>query len=206
MKTQPIIRQSLLVIVSICLSLSLRAQDVFQATLTIPLESGGGGLVLGNFWCQAEGNELQFIAQVDTSIFTSSLNPILSVPGSSVAFSLGEALPQFTGSQTDPELNPFLPVQPLVPTGYDSDGNPYYATPGIIVPIGEYYSGQVELPPGFLDELLAGEGTIQLNSSIGGNISVAAVPEPSTFAPAAIAGCSGWLLTIWRRKHSNRSR
>jgi hypothetical protein len=35
---------------------------------------------------------------------------------------------------------------------------------------------------------------------------VVAVPEPSTFAPAAIAGCFGWLLTIRQRKLNNRSR
>jgi hypothetical protein len=206
MKTQPIIHQSLLVIVSFCLALSLRAQDVFQATLNIPFESGGGGLVLGKFWCEAEGNELQFIALVDTSIFTASLNPFLSVPGSSVAFSLGEALPEVTPSQMNPDWNPFLPPQSPVPAGYYCDGSPYFVTPGPIVPIGEYYSGQVELPPGFLDELLADEGTVQLNSSIGGNLSVVAVPEPSPFAPAAIAGCFGWLLTVWQRKFNSRSR
>jgi hypothetical protein len=199
MKIQPIIRQSLLVLFSLWLALSLRAQGVFQATLNIPFENGGGGgLVLGDFWCQVAGNELQFITQVDTSTFTSSLNPVLSVPGSSVEFSLGAALQGFTGSQTDPDWNPFLPPQPLVPAGYDCDGNPYYVTPGPIIQIGSYYSGQFELPPGFLDELLAGEGTVQLNSSIGGNISVAVAPEPSTFALAAMAGC-GWLLVMrWR--------
>jgi hypothetical protein len=206
MKIQPIIRQSLLVTVSFCLALSLRAQGVFQATLNIPFESGGGGLVLGKFWCQVEGNELQFITQVDASTFTSSLNPVLSVPGSSVAFSLGEALPGFAGSETDPDWNPFLPPQPPVPTGYDCDGNPYYVTPGPIIPIGDYYSGQFELPPGFLYELLAGEGTVELNSSIGGNLNLVAVPEPSTLAPAAIAGCCGWLLTIRRRRFDSRPR
>jgi hypothetical protein len=206
MKTQPIIRQSLLVIVGFCLALSLRAQGVFQATLNIPLENHGGGLVLGEFWCQVEGNELQFISQVDASTFTSSLNPVLSVPGSSVAFSLGAALSGFINSQTDPDWNPFLPPQPLVPTGYDSDGNPYYVTPGPNIQIGEYYSGQFELPPGFLDELLAGEGNVELNSSIGGHINLVAVPEPSTLAPAAIAGCCGWLLTIRQRRFNSRPR
>jgi hypothetical protein len=205
MKTQPIIRQSFLVIVSFCLAFSLRARDVFQATLSIPFPSEGGGLVLGEFWCEAQGNELQFIAVLDTSAFNASLNPFLSVPGRSVAFSLGEPLPEVTPSQLNPDWNPFLPPQSPVPAGYDCDGNPYFVTPGPIIPISEYYTGQVELPPGFLDELLADEGTVQLNSSIGGDINVAAVPEPSTFAPAAIAGFFGWLLTIRQRKLNSRS-
>jgi hypothetical protein len=195
MKTHATIRRTIFVLFSLCLALSLRAQDFFQATLEIPLVGGGGGLILGNFWCQVVGNELDFMATVAPSTFSSSLSPVLSVPGSSIEFSLGEAQSGFPGSLSDPYRNPFLPPLPLVPTGYDDDGNPYYLTPGPIIQIGEYYSGQFALPPGGLDELLAGQGTVQINPSIGGNISVSPTPEPSTLALAAMTGC-GWLLAM----------
>jgi len=193
------IRPTLLVLLNLCLALSLRAQDFFQATLEIPIEGGGGGgFILGNFWCQVVGNDLDFIATVAPSTFSSSLNPVLSVPGSSIEFSLGQAQSEFTGSLMDPFRNPFLPPLPLVPTGYDDDGNPYFVSPGPMLSLYNYYSGHFDLPPGVVAELLAGQGTVQINSSIGGNISVSPTPEPSTLALAAVAG-GGWLLAMRRR-------
>jgi hypothetical protein len=203
MKTQSIIRQTVIVLFSLCVALSLRAQDFFQATLEIPLAGGGGGLILGNFWCQVVGNELDFMATVAPSTFSSSLNPILFVPGSSIEFSLGEAQSGYTGSLSDPFRNPFLPPLPLVPSGYDEDGNPYYLTTGPIFSFDNFYSGHIDLPPGVADELLAGQGTVQINPSIGGNIFVSPTPEPSTLALAATAGC-GWLLAMRRRGSRER--
>jgi hypothetical protein len=204
MKKQSTIRMkkiTILCLLGLCLALSARSQGVFQATLSIPLDgsNGGGGLIMGDFWFQVENDEVDFIAFVSPSTFTSSLNPILSVPGSSVGFSLGEVQTGIIGSQTDPEWNPFLPPKPLMPTGYDDDGNPYFVSPGPVIWTGNFYSGQFALPPGFLDDLLAGNGKIELNSSLGGNIFVTPTPEPTPLALAILAGGS-LLLVRWRKR------
>ncbi len=181
-------------VAGLCLGLSAQAQGIFQASLSTP---PGGGLLLGKFWLQVENNEVDFVAFVSPTTFTSSLNPVLSVPRSSVGFSLGESQPEIIGSQTDPEWNPFLPPKPLVPAGYDDDGNPYFLWAPVVW-AGNFYSGHFDLPPGFLDELLAGNGTIELNSFVGGNIVVTSTPEPTTPALGLVGiGCL-WLVR-WRK-------
>jgi hypothetical protein len=179
-----------------------RSQGVFQATLGTP-PGNGGGLILGNFWFQIVGNQVNFAAFVGSpGIFpASSLNPILSVPGSLVGFSLGDAQAESFVPMQNALQNPFLPAPVLMPTGYDCDGNPYYLeAPGLIS--GDYYSGHFDLPAGFLQELRAGQGTISLNASIGGNLTVAAVPEPSMAALGLTA--IGAALLAGRRQRALR--
>ncbi len=121
MKTSPCIAMKKMIILSLlglCLALSTRAQGVFQASLATPPGDGGARLFLGNFWFQVIGNEVEFKTFVSPSIFTSILNPVLSVPESSVEFSLGEGL-HYEGPYLYPERNPFLPPVPPVPSGYD---------------------------------------------------------------------------------------
>ncbi len=181
-----------------CLALAAPAQGVFQASLSTLSDDGSpAGLLLGDFWFQVVGNEVDFVAFVSPTTFTSSLNPILSVPGSSVGFSLGEVQTGIIGSQTYPNWNPFLPPKPLVPTGYDCDGNPYFLWAPVVW-AGNFYSGQFALPPGFLDELLAGNGKIELNSFVGGNISVTPTPEPTTLA-LGLLGIGFLLFVRWRK-------
>lgn len=185
-------------IIGLCLTLSARAQGVFEASLGTPPDAGAR-LFLGNFWFKVENNEVDFIAFISLPGAWSSLNPVLSVPGSSVEFSLGEAQTGVFVNAQQAARNPFLPAPPLEPSAYDDDGNPvYFVSPGVFA--NDYYSGHFDLPPDFLDELLAGNGKIELNSSIVGNITVDAVPEPSTLALAIMAG--GCLPLIWRRTPS----
>jgi hypothetical protein len=191
----------LLFLIVMC-SVSLgRSQGIFQATLGTPPNSGGGQLILGNFWFQVVGNEVDFIALVNAfSPLAANLNPVLSVPSSSVGFSLGEGQNGTTTSAQAAAHNPFLPFSPT-PTGDDCDGNPYYLeSPGF--PAGSYYSGHFELPAGFLQELLAGKGTVSLNGSISGDITVATVPEPSTAALGLTV--IGAALLVWRHQRALR--
>ena len=185
--------------IGLCLVLSARAQGFFQASIGTPPGDGGARLILGDFWIQVVNNELEFKTIVSPSIFTSNFNPVLSVPGSSLEFSLGEAQTGFFGSQTDPNWNPFLPPRPLVPTGYDDDGNPYFISTLPVVQLGDYYIGHFTLPPGFLDELLAGNGKIELNPSLVGTISVTPTPEPTTLA-LGLLGIGFLLFNQWRRR------
>jgi hypothetical protein len=129
------------------------------------------------------------------------LSPALSIPGSALQFSLGDG--SYQTISTFYNYNPFL-TTPLQPTSYDCDGNPVYDYAGVIL-TGNFYFGEFNLPPDFLDELLAGNGKIELNSFIGGNIVVDAVPEPSTLALAIMAG-GGCLFLMWRRKSSSYHR
>lgn len=200
MKTQPFIAIKnfiVLCFLGLCLVLSARAQGLFQASLATPPGDDGAQLFLGNFWFQVTGNQVEFKTFLSPSIFTSSLNPILSVPGSSLEFSLG-AGSHYEGPYLYPERNPFLPPVPPVPVSYDEDGNPYYlAAPGFL--IGDVYTGRFTLPDGFLDALLAGNGKIELNPSLIGNISVTPTPEPTTLALGLLG--IGFLLFIqWRRR------
>jgi hypothetical protein len=180
-----------------CLALAAPAQGVFQASLSTLSDDGSpAGLLLGDFWFQVTGNEVEFKAYV-TPIgdVASSLNPILSVPGGSIEFSMGEGSYQMFS--TFGEYNPFLPT-PLVPAAYDGDGNPVYIVAPVIL-AGNFYTGEFALPPGFLDELLAGNGKIELNSFVGGNISFTPTPEPTTLTLGLLPiGCL--LLIRWRKR------
>ena len=114
-----------------CLALAAPAQGVFQASLSTLSDDGSpAGLLLGDFWFHVTGNEVEFKTYVTPlGDFTSSLNPILSVPGGSIKFSLGEGSYQMIS--TFGEYNPFLPT-PLVPAAYDCDGNPVYIAAPVI--------------------------------------------------------------------------
>jgi hypothetical protein len=179
------------------LALSAPAQGVFQASLSTLSDDGSpAGLLLGDFWFQVTDNEVEFKAYVTPlGDFTASLNPILSVPGGSIKFSLGDGSYQIIN--TFGEYNPFLPT-PLVPAAYDCDGNPVYIAAPIIL-AGNFYTGQFALPPGFLDELLAGNGKIELNSFVGGNISVTPTPEPTTLT-LGLLGIGCLLFVRWRKR------
>jgi hypothetical protein len=192
-------KKIILSIFTSCLALAAPAQGVFEASLGTPPGDGGARLILGDFWVQVVNNELEFKTIVSPSIFTSNFNPVLSVPGSSLEFSLGEAQTGFISSRTDPDWNPFLPPKPLVPTGYDDDGNPYFISTLPVVQLGDYYIGHFTLPPGFLDELLAGNGKIELNPSLVGNISITPTPEPTTLT-LGLLGIGFLLFVRWRKR------
>jgi hypothetical protein len=202
MKTQSFIALKKIIIPCIlgfCLALSGRAQGVFQASLSTLSDDGSpAGLLLGDFWFQVVGNEVDFVAFLSPTTFTSSLNPVLTVPGNSAGFSLGEIQSRVIGSQTDPNWNPFLTPKPLVPTGYDCDGNPYFIWAPVVW-YGNFYSGHFDLPLGFLDELLAGNGKVELNSYVGGNISVTPTPEPTTIM-LELLGIGCLLFVLWRKR------
>ncbi|HVU26171.1 MAG TPA: hypothetical protein VHG71_00275 [Verrucomicrobiae bacterium] len=184
-----------------CLALAIHAQSVLEAPIGIQSTDGDGELLIGKIWFQIENGEAEFQAYVTpVGDFTSSLSPVLSIPGSSLQFSLGDG--SYQTISTFGNYNPFL-ATPLQPTSYDCDGNPVYAYAPVILS-GNFYSGEFSLSPDFLNELLAGNGKIELNSSIGGNIIVDAVPEPSTLALAIVAG--GCLFLIWWLKSSSRRR
>lgn len=185
-----------------CLALATRAQGVFQATLSTPSDGSGAQLMLGNFWFQVVNGEVDFIARVDSfgSLTPNLKSAVLSVSGSSIGFSPGATLTGFIGSQTDPNWNPFLPPVPPTPAGYDDDGNPYYLSYSPPPIPSFYYTGHFSMPPGFLDELLAGNGKIEFNdSSVVGNISAAAVPEPTAVALGLLA-VGGLLLVRWHKR------
>lgn len=189
-------KQILACTIWLCLTFTMYAQGVFQASLGMQSD-GGAHLFLGNFWFKVENDELDFILLVSLPTAWSGLNPVLSVPGSSVEFSPGEAQTGLFIDAQHTAQNPFLPSPQWKPAGYDDDGNPYYLmSPGFFG--NNYYSGHFTLPPGFLDELLAGNGKIELNSFIGGNITVATVPEPTTMFLSVVAG--GWLIVCKRKR------
>ena len=182
----------LLLIGSLGLGLTLpaRAQSVFQANLS---NSGGSSqLNFGRLYLRAAGNQVDFVAVIfPFGTTTSAFNPVLTVPGDSCNFTLGEATrDRLHGTHTVADQNPFLPAPPWRPHSYDEDGNPIYVDAAVIR-LTDIYTGQFTLPDSFVDDLLAGLGHISFNNTIGGTITVMAVPEPTIGALLLVAGV-GW--------------
>lgn len=168
-----------------CATLSSSAQAVFASWLHTP-QDGGATLGMGKFYFQVEQDTVDFVAIVTPfGSFTADLYPLLSTPAGSLEFSLGEGVfTAFGGSYTYLDRNPFLPFE--LPFLFDDEGHPYLIDT-CNIRYGNLYTGHFALPDGFLDELLAGRGTVQFNDDILGSITVAAVPEPTTFALGLIA-------------------
>jgi hypothetical protein len=154
------------------------AQSVFQATLATPPD--GARLVMGRFYFQMDHDELEFVAIVfpfgSLGLLSSNVNPVLSVPGRSVEFSLGQGiLTEFRGLYSYADHNPFLPFE--LPFLYDEEGNPYLIDAPVIR-YGYRYSGRFKLPSGFERQLLTGLGVVELNEYVAGSVRVAAVEKP----------------------------
>lgn len=177
------------------LTLPTPAQSVFQANLNT--SSGSSQLNFGRFYLRAVGNQVDFVAVIfPFGTKTSDFSPVLTVPGGTFNFALGEATRDWLhGTHTVADHNPFLPAPPWQPYSYDEDGNPIYIDAAVIR-LTDIYTGQFTLPDGFADDLLGGLGHISFNTSIGGTITVMAVPEPTTGVLFLLAGL-GWR---WRRR------
>lgn len=179
---------------------STPAQSVFQASLSTPPGAGLARLHLGQFYFRVEANEVDFVAVLSSfGSLSGNFNPMLTLPGQSIGFSLGVGERNwFHGSHTIANNNPFLPARPLLPAGYDEDGNPYYVDTANIT-IADVYTGHFTLPDGFEDGLLAGLGRMELNAGASGAIQVAAVPEPTALSLALLAGLGGFGYSRFQR-------
>lgn len=114
------------------LTLSAPAQSFFQASLST--SGGSSQLNFGRLYLRAEGNQVDFVAVIfPFGTMTSGFNPVLTVPGGSCNFALGEATRDWLhGTHTVADQNPFLPAPPWQPYGYDEDGNPIYVDAAVI--------------------------------------------------------------------------
>jgi len=184
-------------LLGLALTLTARAETVFQAFLSNP--PGGAQLSLGKFYFRVEAGQVDFVAVVfPFGSMTTDLNPVLSVPGSSITFSLGEGTRNWLhGTHTVADQNPFLPAPPWLPYSYDENGNPIYVDAAVIR-LTDIYTGHFSLPEGFEADLLAGLGRIDFNPALGGAIAV--VPEPTVLAMTFLAGL-GWLARSRRLNH-----
>src|SRR5262245_46121539 len=96
--------------------LAVPAKGVFQATLATPPAPppNSARLSMGNFYFQVDNNELEFVAIVYPAfgLVPTNLNPVLTVPGRSVEFSLGSGVyTSFHGLYSWAFRNPFLPFE-----------------------------------------------------------------------------------------------
>jgi hypothetical protein len=177
-------------LLGVSLTFPAPAQSVFQANLSAT--GGGSQLNFGRLYLRAVGNQVDFVAVIfPFGTMTSDFTPVLNVPGVSFNFALGEATRDWLhGTHTVADQNPFLPAPLWRPHSYDEDGNPIYVDAAVIR-LTDIYTGQFTLPDGFADDLLAGLGHVSFNNSIGGTITVMAVPEPTIGTLLLVAGV-GW--------------
>ncbi len=196
MKTKPSLSSRirlflLLGLLSLDLARITPAASVFQASLSTP--SGMAQLQFGRIYFQVEGDQVDFLAVVfPFGNWPTDLSPVLTVSGGSLQFTLGPATREsLYGTRTVADLNPFVPAPPWLPHSYDENGNPLYLDSPVIR-LTDIYTGQFDLPAGFTDDLLAGLGRIDFNSTLGGDIQVVAVPEPTTSALLLLASLISW--------------
>lgn len=198
-----LLRQLLSVgLLGLAFALNARAESVFQAFLSNP--PGGAQLSLGKFYFRVESDQVDFVAVIfPFGSLTANLDPVLSVPGSSINFSLGTGTSTlFYGARSIAYRNPFIPAEPWLPTGYDEDGIPFYYEAPVIL-AGDFYTGHFSLPPGFEADLLAGLGRIDFNPVLGGAIAV--VPEPTALTMVFLSGL-GWLArSRWLNHRQDRA-
>lgn len=175
------------------LAMPAPAESVFQAALST--SGGTAQLNFERFYLRVEGNEVDFMTVLfPFGSLTDNLNPLLTVPGNSLTFSLGEATRSWLhGSRTVADHNPFLPTPPWLPHSYDENGNPLYVDTDVIR-LTAIYTGHFTLPDGFADDLMAGLGHISFSPSLGGAITV--IPEPTSGALLLFTAL-GW---VCRRK------
>lgn len=178
----------ILCLLGLGLTLPAIAGNVFQANLST--SGGTSQLSFGRFYLRVEGNEVDFMTVIfPFGALTENLSPLLTVPGDSLTFSLGEATRSWLhGTHTVADQNPFLPTPPWLPHAYDENGNPLYLDAAVIR-LADIYTGHFTLPAGFADDLLAGLGHINLGATFGGSIAV--VPEPTSGALLLLTGI-GW--------------
>jgi hypothetical protein len=188
----PALRHLMIGLLGLGLGFQAAAENVFQAHLST--SGGNAQLNFGRIYLRAEGNQVDFMAVIfPFGSLTDNLNPVLTVPGDSFNFSFGAGTRTWLhGTHTVADQNPFLPAPPWRPHSYDENGTPLYVDAAVIR-LTDIYTGQFTLPDGFADDLLAGLGQISFNSSLGGIITVATVPEPTTGTLLLLAGW-GWGL------------
>lgn len=180
-------------LLGLVLALPATAANVFQANLST--SGGTAQLSVGRFYLRVEGNEVDFMTVIfPFGTLTDNLSPLLTIPGDSLTFSLGEASRNWLhGTHTVADQNPFLPAPPWLPHAYDEDGNPLYLDAAVIR-LADIYTGHFTLPDGFAEDLRAGLGHINFGATFGGTIAV--VPEPTSGAFLLLTGI-GWCC--WRR-------
>lgn len=165
------------------------AENVFQASLSTAGDTAQ--LQFGKFYLRVESSEVDFMAVIfPLGTLTDNLNPLLTVPGDALGFTLGTGTRNWlSGTHTVADQNPFLPAPPWLPSGFDEAGNPFYID-STVIRLADIYTGHFTLPDGFGDDLLAGLGRIQFGEALGGDLLIATVPEPTTSALLVLAGLS----------------
>jgi hypothetical protein len=178
------------------LARNVTAATVFEAHLST--SGSGAGLNLGRIYFREEGDRMDFLAVVfPLSALTGDLDPVLTVPGDSIQFTLGEGTRNWLhGSYTVADRNPFLLLAPPAPAGYDENGNPYYLDT-MNIQLADIYTGSFTVPLDFVEALRAGLGHISFNPSMGGTLTV--VPEPTAGAFMLLAGVA-WCFRGSRMK------
>jgi hypothetical protein len=194
----PPLRHLTIGLLGLGLGFQAAAENVFQANLST--SGGSAQLNFGRIYLRVEEAQVDFMAVIfPFGSLTDNLNPVLTGPGDSFNFSLGAGTRTWLhGTHTVADQNPFLPAPPWLPHSYDENGNPLYLD-ATVIRLTDIYTGQFTLPDGFADDLLAGLGHISFNSSLGGIITVATVPEPTTGTLLLLAGWGWSLRRRWGR-------